>query len=246
MWITNEDFPIAGFLVCTSQNIITILKHSLMNEPLETQRDSSKLSTNIKHIQTVLLKFLFFSLEFLRVFHTHIFPDFFFILSYVQTRLYSERYWSFDKPILRSRSKLPLCWIVRAPKSHVIYSCEFESCTTKRGREKDHLQQKDPENSRRYSALGPLQGLSYGWWSKLLVVELLYCLVCIAVARTIFLASHLCVATASPLSTWCLHATVAEDSILYFQSYCQSPQPGERNRNITKSYHKFKRRYFLK
>ena len=81
MWITNEDFPIAGFLVCTSQNIITILKHSLMNEPqrLETQRDSSKSSTNIKHIQTVLLKFLFFSLEFLRVFHTHIFPDFFFL-----------------------------------------------------------------------------------------------------------------------------------------------------------------------
>lgn len=129
MWITNEDFPIAGFLVCTSQNIITILKHSLMNEPqrLETQRDSSKLSTNIKHIQTVLLKFLFFSLELTCMWHAH-FSWFFLVLSYVQTRLYSERYWSFDKPILRSRSKLPLCWIVRAPKSHVIYSCEFESC----------------------------------------------------------------------------------------------------------------------
>lgn len=56
---------------------------------------------------------------------------------------------------------------------------------------------------------------------------------------TKFPAYHLCVASALPQSRWCLHATVVEDSILYYQSYCQSPQPGERNKCNRKSYHRF-------
>ena len=56
----------------------------------------------------------------------------------------------------------------------------------------------------------------------------------IVAALTKFLAYHLCVASALPQSRWCLHAITVEDSILYYQSYCQSPQPGERKKNKRK------------